>query len=323
MLKDKAKNLANQLGASVLDDMKSAAKPMSTGCVAFDYLLQGGIPSGLITEFVGDFSTGKSLLGLQICRESINSGGVAIFIDSENSMNKSWATEVLKVDPKQLIYFSAADLEQTYDFLDHVINKHKFNKPCVIVWDSVAATPPAVTKGTVSGSTMAAAARVHSLRLPTLLKGLRESDIGLLLINQLRSKIGVMYGQKWESYGGRAIRFYSSLRVHIVKTGRSKLDKATIGTKGRAEIIKSRISRPFTSIDFTIDFERGITPWSGTLELFRKAGLIKSVGGMQVFSSNSHKCRFKSSQIGDKGICESLWTFADKDKLTSALNIKE
>ena len=327
MIKNNMKRLAESLGATLLDDVEPVADPISTGCKAFDFLLQGGIPSGLITEFVGDFSTGKSLLGLQICRECLNSGGIAVLIDSENSINKSWATEVLKVDSSKLIYYVAPNLEDTYDFLFGAVQKFKKKIPSVIVWDSIAATPPAVVKGEISGSDLAAAARVNSKKLPTLLSGLRNSGTGLVLINQLRSKIGVLFGQKWDSYGGRAIKFYSSLRVHIVKTGRVKTDKITIGTKGRAEIIKSRICRPFTFLDFTIDFEKGITPWSGTLELFKKAGLVRKVGkkedDMLVFSSNSYKCKFKSSQIDEDGVWESLWSYADEEKLLSALNIKE
>ncbi len=327
MAKNDMKRLAESLGATLLDDIDPVADPISTGCKAFDFLLQGGIPSGLITEFVGDFSTGKSLLGLQICRECINSRGIAVLIDSENSINSSWATEILKVDSSKLIYYVAPNLEATYKFLFEAVQKFKRKIPSVIVWDSIAATPPAVVKGEAKGSDLAVAARVNSKLLPTLLSGLRSSGTGLVLINQLRSKIGVLFGQKWDSYGGRAIKFYSSLRVHIVRTGRVRSAKITTGTKGRAEIIKSRICRPFTYLDFTIDFEQGIPPWSGTLELFVKAGLVRKFGGkesnMRVFKSNSFICKFKSSQIGEDGVWETLWSYADEEKLLSALNIKE
>ena len=323
MAKKDMKRLAESLGATLLNDIEPVADPISTGCKAFDFLLQGGIPSGLITEFVGDFSTGKSLLGLQICRECINSGGIAILIDSENSINKAWATDVLKVDPNKLIYFVADNLENTYGFLVEALKKFKLKIPSVIVWDSIAATPPAVVKGDIAGSDLAAAARVNSKLLPTLLSGLRSSGTGLVLINQLRSKIGVMFGQKWDSYGGRAIKFYSSLRVHIKRTGRVKAAKATVGTKGRAEIIKSRICRPFTSLDFTIDFEHGITPWSGTLELFEKAGLIKTVSGKTIFRSDQGALDLNKHDIRSSKTYELLWENADEKKLLSVLNIKE
>ena len=140
------KRLAESLGATLLDDIDPVADPISTGCKAFDFLLQGGIPSGLITEFVGDFSTGKSLLGLQICRECINSGGIAILIDSENSINKAWATGVLKVDSSKLIYYVASNLEKTYEFLFDAVQKFRKKTPSVIVWDSIAATPAAIIK---------------------------------------------------------------------------------------------------------------------------------------------------------------------------------
>lgn len=319
----KTKDLADSLGASLLDDLEATGEPVSTGCKAFDFFLQGGIPSGLITEFVGDFSTGKSLLGLQVCRECINSNGVAIYIDSENSMNKSWASDVLKVDPKQLIYFVAADLEDTYAFLKNALKSMKGSSiPSIVVWDSLAATPPASIKNE-EGSTMAAAARVNSQQLPTLLNDLRASNTALVLINQLRSKIGVLFGQKWDSYGGRALKFYSSLRIHIIRKGKVSSGKSAVGTKGRAEIIKSRICRPFTYLDFTIDFEQGITPWSGTLELFTKAGFIKTSGRFKLFKLGKTNFKFRASDIIKPDVLNLLWRKADKKKLLSALTIKE
>jgi len=326
---DHARKLAESFGASLLEDIQPNGNPISTGCLAFDFLLQGGIPSGLITEIVGDFSTGKSMLGLQLCREVIKAGGWAVLIDSENSINKDFATKVLGVD-ENLMYFIAEDLESTYEFLVNLLEKQakkaKAKKPCVIVWDTPAATPPAIVKGTKSGSPIAPAARVHSERIPLLLNYLRGTGIALVLVNQLRSKIGVLFGQKWESYGGRAIRFYSSLRLHLTRGGRTKKNEQTTGTRGRMEIIKSRICRPFTQVEFTIDFDRGIPPWSGTLELFKKAGIIrqgKNSSLLSYYPKEGDRVILKPIQISNPEIYQQMWDQADKEKLEMALSIKD
>ena len=270
--KQTTRKLAESLGANLLDDLKPVGKPLSTGCKVLDLLLQGGIPRGMITEIVGAFSTGKSLLGLQLCREAAQAGHVAVIFDAENTLNKSWAVNTLHIDPGKLITYTTETLEKTYEFLENTLDTFKKSKvkDSVIVWDSVAATNPAVLVGEKKGSEIAAAAVVHSRMIPKLLTRLRETRTSLVLLNQERAQIGVMFGQKWAGTGGNAIPYYSSLRLRLIKTGKVKKGSAISGVKGRAEIIKSRICRPFLRADFEIDFERGIVPWSGMLELLKK-----------------------------------------------------
>ena len=322
----KLTELARMFGAALLDDFKPIAKPLSTGCLALDFLLEGGIPAGLITEIVGDFSTGKSMLGLQLCREAINAGGWGLLIDSENALNKPYAIKVLGVD-KNLMTYMGEDLESTYDFVINLLKKEakkgKIKDPAIIVWDTIAGTPPAEVKDTKQNTRFAPWARIHSEKLPVLLTDLRSTGIALVLMNQLRSKMNVLFGRHWESHGGRAINFYPSLRLHLTPKGKITVDNTIVGTKGRMEIIKSRVCRPFGQVDFTIDFEKGITPWSGTLELFKKAGLVKINGSMyELLAEDGSFCRFRPSQLNRPDIYEGLWEKADKEILKKALGMR-
>ncbi len=320
MNKKSTRQLADILGANLLDDLKPVGKPLSTGCKVLDLLLQGGIPRGMITEIVGDFSTGKSLLGLQLCREAAHKGHIAVLFDAENTLNKTWAVDTLCMDPDLLITFTADNLEKTYGFLDKTLETFEKTKvfDSVIVWDSVAATLPAVLTGEKKGSEIAAAAVVHSRLLPKLLSRLRSTRTSLVLLNQERSKIGVMFGQHWESFGGKAIRYYASLRLRLIKTGKVRSGRSISGVKGRAEIIKSRICRPFLQADFEIDFVKGITPWSGMLELLKKAGIIKVAGSVYSLKLSKKKSlKFKGAQLPE--LYKDVWRFANKEKLEQAL----
>tara|TARA_Y100000310_G_C20698991_1_gene827918 strand:- start:5664 stop:6650 length:987 start_codon:yes stop_codon:yes gene_type:complete len=314
------RKLAKSLGANLLDDLKPVGPPLSTGCKVLDLLLQGGIPRGMITEIVGDFSTGKSLLGLQLCREAAREGNFAVIFDAENTLNKIWAVDTLHINPDLLITHTEDTLEKAYDFLDNILDTFKKEriKDSVIVWDSVAATLPAVLVGEKKGSEIAAAAVVHSKRLPKLLSKLRSTRTSLVLLNQERSKIGVVFGQHWESFGGKAIRYYSSLRLRLIKTGKVKSGRTINGVKGRAEIIKSRICRPYLKADFEIDFMKGIPPWSGLLTLLTIAGIIKFTGALYVVQNTKGKSiKFKAKDIEE--VYEKVWKFADKKKLEKAL----
>jgi len=309
-----AKSLAKILGAEILDDLEDESTLASTGCVPLDYLLEGGIPAGLITEIVGDFSTGKSLIGLQLCREVIRAGGIGVYLDSENALNKNWAVDSLDINPEELIYLTAFSLEKTYEKIKEVCKEAKTDRPVMIVWDTIAASQPdAITISKSSDSKIkkdyspiGLAARKNSENMPEIVKCLRESGASLVILNQLRSKIGVLFGQKWESCGGRAIRFYSSLRLHMTKRGKIKQGGICTGITGCMEVIKSRRSKPFTKVEFDVDFNSGIDPWSGMTKLLTKAGIVAAIGGVYKFKGS--KKSFKSADLPQ--IYKEIWDLA-------------
>jgi len=312
-MSDIIKILAESLKAATLDEMDDQVPRASTGCLVLDFLLDGGVPHGLITEIVGDYSTGKSLLGLQLCREVIKAGGVGIYLDSENAINKQWAVETLGIKPSTLICPTVVSLESGYDIINNVCQSTCRQKiPTIIVWDTIAATPAAAAhEGEGKNySTIALAARINSERLSLIVNPLKRSGVALVLLNQLRSKIGIMFGQKWESCGGRAIRFYSSLRLHVTRIGKLKTNNKIYGVVGRVEIIKSRCGPPFRKVVFEIDFKRGIAPWSGMLELLKNADIISASGG--VYSSEYiSEPSFRAKDLPN--LYKELWETAEKD----------
>lgn len=321
---DVMQEIAKELKAITLAECDLADRWISTGVRSIDSLLGGGVPCGLISEFVGDFSTGKSLLGLQICREAIAAGGLGVYGDAENALHRPWATGTLGVDAERLIYPEIFTLEQGYDHVERTLDvvQKRGLFPAVFVWDTIAAPPPKVMREG-DGSTMGARARVNSERLPKILADVRKSGMALVLINQLRSKIGVQFGRKWESCGGRAIRFYSSLRVLLARTGKQKFGKVVIGTKGYAEVLKSRLSRPYRFARFEIDFERGVPPWAGTLDLLKRAGVLHASGGVYHFKATTGKWRgeawtFAAEELPGK--YKRLWRQTSKALIQKALD---
>jgi len=310
MMSNTIKALAKSLKAITLDEIDDQIPRAGTGCLVLDFLLDGGIPYGLVTEIVGDYSTGKSLLGLQLCREVIKAGGVGIYLDSENAINKQWAVKTLGIDPATLICPTVVSLENGYNIINDICQStYKQKVPTIIVWDTIAATPAAAHREIEKNySTIALAARINSERLSLIIDPLKQSGVALVLLNQLRSKIGVMFGQKWESCGGRAIRFYSSLRLYITRMGKLKSNNKIYGTVGRVEIIKSRCGPPFRKVVFEIDFKQGIAPWSGMLELLKDANIISVSGGIY---KTKYINSFHSKDLPN--IYQELWKNAKKD----------
>jgi len=307
-MSDSLRHLVQKLGASLLSDIAEPGSAVSTGNLVIDALLGGGIPCGLITEMVGDFSTGKSLLGLQVCRSAIDAGGIAIYLDSERSLNRKWAS-TLGVKEQGMIVYEPPDLEDAYTFLLRSIEIcHKY-EPAVIVWDSLAAISPRE-----DSNPTVLAARINSANLPKLLSGLKESNAALLLINQLRSKIGVLFGKKWESCGGRAVRFYASLRLYL-----SQVAKVKGGVRCRAEVIKSRLSRPYRHVDFVMRFDVGIEPWSGMIELLKRAGLVSSAGGGWMFKPSDGGESIKFRMVELPQVYRDIWSALSREDIERAL----
>ena len=316
-------SLVDNLGVETLEQYEAPSKHITTGTVLIDRLTCGGVPCGVITEVVGDFSTGKSLIGTQVCAyaQKQDPDAVTVYIDAEAALSKEWATEVLGIDPFRLIYYAAVELEATYDFLDQLWDSVPSDRQLVVVWDSLAATQPKAIRDD-EGSKMGSMARVNSERFPQILRPIAERKVAFVLINQLRSKIGVSFGKQWESVGGRAVRFYSTLRLHMVRVGRDKVGTQTVGTKGRIEVIKSRISRPYNAVPFEISFERGIPPWSGMLALFKKAGLITGSGGNYRFKATRGKSKggeqtFTRAEMPK--VYKTLWRMTDPDIIELAM----
>ena len=290
---------ASKTVASAISDLKrkvksvSLAEPLpaiSTGVIAFDRITGGGLPLGRLTELYGDWSSGKSVLAYHIIALVQALGGIAILIDTEGSLNEPWAKS-LGINLDLLIYFEPMSFEDAYGVMEDCVLKVRAmpqfaNVPIVVVLDSVAGTSAkADDEGEFGTSPIALKARISSSSLPRLTRVMRETKSAFLFINQLRDKPMVMYGDKEETTGGRAIKFHSSLRLHMKKSGGKKgkiLDEASkrvIGMSGSLLVTKSKVCPPFQSSEFELFYEGGIPRMSGLLGVCVNDGLVQSTGG--------------------------------------------
>lgn len=271
-----------------------------TGILAIDRVLGGGIPSGRLTELYGDFSTGKSRLAYHILAQAQQQNGIAVLVDTERAFSEGLAS-LTELDTANLIYPDPNEIitiEDVFKCLETCISV--FREPpsdqlVVLIWDSVAATPGMEDLENELGANTAAMrrAKVISDGLKKLMHDVYKHNIALIFINQIREKMGVMYGEKVETVGGKALKFTASLRVHVHLDGKIKNEKTQEldGYKGRLEVEKSRVSRPFGVVNFEMLTEKPIDKYSGLLDYLVRHGEIEGKAGWFNFPGEEKKFR--------------------------------
>jgi len=308
---DLTKKLLKDFGEDQVLSGDLSVKGMPFGVVSLDKqigTLGGGIPIGRITEIYGDFATGKSLLGLMAIASTQAKGGIGVLIDTEQAFNPDRAAE-LGVDTEQITVLTPSSQEQCYEMILAIVEMAKAEngeRLVTIVWDSVSALASEyeIEKG-VGAANMASNARVNSAALKQITGPLAKYKVTLILINQIRSKIGVMFGQDWDTTGGKSIKYYASLRMHCKMTRQIKegdKDSDVIGMSGVVEITKNRFSAPFRKVSLELFFEGGIKKFSGlfdylvntkqlkpglTKEGTPKSGFYSLEGVKETFSENT------------------------------------
>jgi recombination protein RecA len=260
-----------------MDEHKYAkVEGISTGSLSLDIALGGaGIPRGRVTELFGPESSGKTTLALHIIANAQRSGGVAAFIDAEHAMDPTWAKRV-GVDVSSLLISQPDTGEQALDITEMLIRSNSVD---VIVVDSVAAlTPKAEIEGEMGDSQVALQARLmsHALRKLTAIIG--KSKTALVFINQIRMKIGVMFGNPETTPGGKALKFYSSVRIDLRRTTTLKDNTGAVGTRIRARVVKNKIAPPFREGEFDIMFDKGISLEGDVLDLGVECKVIDRTG---------------------------------------------
>ena len=266
------------LGNNELKDIEVT----STGSYLLDEAIGiGGFPKGRVIEIYGPEASGKTTLALHAIAEVQKNGGVAAFIDAENAIDLSYASNI-GININDLMLSQPDSGEQALEITDKLVSSNVVD---IIVIDSVAALVPEVElAGEMSDQTIGAQARLMSKGLRKMVKSINKNNVIVIFINQLREKVGVIYGSPEVTSGGRALKFYSSIRIDIRKSEFIKKDTKVIGIKSKVKIVKNKVAPPFKIVSLDILYGSGISKVGELIDLSVEKEIIKKAGAWYYYN---------------------------------------
>lgn len=300
-----------QLGA----DHKIDVETFSTGSLGLDIALGGGIPKGRIIEIYGPESSGKTTLTLHAVAEIQKQGGKAAFIDAEHALDPAYAKRI-GVDIENLLIAQPDNGEQALEIVETLVRSNAVD---LIVVDSVAAlVPQAEIEGDMGDAHMGLQARLMSQALRKLTGVINKSKCTVIFINQLRMKIGVMFGNPETTTGGNALKFYASVRMDIRRTSQIKTSDSVIGNRVKVKVVKNKIAPPFREAEFDIMYNVGISKQGETLDLAVAQDIVGKSGAW--FEYNGEKIG-QGREAAKKYLEENPKVLAEIDKKVRTASI--
>ena len=310
MLEDAISSIEKNYGKGTImklgDGVINQVEAISTGSLSLDWALGvGGVPRGRIIEIYGPESSGKTTLCLHIIAEAQKLGGLAAFIDAEHALDVQYAKR-LGVDVSNLLISQPDFGEQALEIADTLVRSNALD---VIIIDSVAAlVPRAEIEGEMGDAHMAMQARLMSQALRKLTGAINRSKTIVIFTNQLRSKIGVMFGNPETTTGGNALKFYASVRLDIRRIAAIKEGSDIIGNRTKVKVVKSKVAPPFKEVEFYILYNEGISKVGDVIDLSVNFGIVKKSGAWLTFDEDRFQGReqFKQKLIEMPEIFEKL-----------------
>jgi recombination protein RecA len=289
------------------ENLYAKVEGISTGALSLDIALGGvGIPRGRITELFGPESSGKTTLALHVIANAQKAGGVAAFIDAEHALDTTWAKKI-GVDVSSMLVSQPDTGEQALEITEMLVSSNSVD---LIVVDSVAAlTPKAEIEGEMGDSHMGLQARLMSQAMRKLTSIISKSKTALIFINQIRMKIGVMFGNPETTTGGKALKFYSSVRLDLRRVTTIKDSADATGSRVRARVVKNKIAPPFREAEFDVMFDSGISYEGDLLDLATGCNIVEKSGAWLNYGDirlGQGRENAKKFLIENKDLCEQI-----------------